>query len=105
MRGNSFRLPAGGRIDRSQPIGFTFNGRQSLGCRGDTLASALIANGVHLVARGFKYHRPRAMLTAGCEEPNALVQSERGAYTTPNVRATQLELYDGLEASSVNLLP
>jgi sarcosine oxidase, subunit alpha len=105
MRGNSFRLAAGGRIDRSEPIGFAFNGRQYLGCRGDTLASALIANGVHLVARSFKYHRPRGVLTAGCEEPNALVQWERGPYTTPNVRATQLELYDGLDAASVNAWP
>jgi sarcosine oxidase subunit alpha len=84
---------------------FRFNGRSLRGYAGDTLASALLANGVHLVARSFKYHRPRGFLSAGNEEPNALVQLERGAYTEPNLRATEIELYDGLEASSVNCWP
>ena len=75
------------------------------GYAGDTLASALLANGVHLVARSFKYHRPRGIYSAGAEEPNALVQLARGARTEPNTRATTLELYDGLIASSQNCWP
>src|ERR1700735_3491395 len=100
-----YRLPAGGRIDRTRPLSFTFDGRRLQGFRGDTLASALLANGVHLVARSFKYHRPRGIFTAGGEEPNALVQLERGFYTEPNVRATQVELYDGLNADPINCWP
>ncbi len=99
------RLPAGGRIDRGRPLGFTFNGIRYQGFAGDTLASALLANGIHLVARSFKYHRPRGIVTAGVEEPNALVQLGLGARTEPNVRATQAELYDGLEARSQNCWP
>lgn len=99
------RLAGAGRIDRSQPLDFTFNGRALRGYRGDTLASALLANGVHLVNRSYKYHRPRGILTAGCEEPNAIVQLERGAHTTPDLRATEIELYSGLAASSVNGFP
>jgi sarcosine oxidase subunit alpha len=99
------RIASGGRIDRTQPLNFTFNGKRYQGFLGDTLASALLANGVHFVARSFKYHRPRGILSAGVEEPNALVQLEEGAYTEPNVRATQVELYDGLRASSVNAWP
>ena len=68
-----FRQPEGGRIDRAQPLVFEFDGRRFTGCQGDTLASALLANGVHLVGRSFKYHRPRGILSAGSEEPNALV--------------------------------
>ena len=76
------------------------------GLAGDTLASALLANGVHLVGRSFKYHRPRGILTAGAEEPNALVTVRRdAARETPNLRATQVELYDGLEAHSQNRWP
>jgi sarcosine oxidase, subunit alpha len=86
-------------------VSFRFNGRSLRGYAGDTLASALLANGVHLVARSFKYHRPRGFLSAGHEEPNALVQLERGAHTEPNLRATEIELYDGLEAASVNCWP
>ncbi len=100
-----FRLPAGGRIDREQRLRFTFNGRQLEGHAGDTLASALIANGVHLTGRSFKYHRPRGILTAGSEEPSALVQLGVGARTEPNMRATQIELYDGLRAEGVNAWP
>ena len=75
------------------------------GYAGDTLASALLANGVHLVARSFKYHRPRGIYSAGAEEPNALVQLARGARTEPNTRATTLELYDGMAATSQNCWP
>ncbi|MGH8780419.1 sarcosine oxidase subunit alpha family protein [Paraburkholderia sp.] len=99
------RLGAGGRINRAIPLTFTFNGRTYQGFQGDTLASALLANGVHFVARSFKYHRPRGIVTAGVEEPNAVVQLERGAYTVPNARATEVELYQGLVASSVNAEP
>ena len=99
------RLPAGGVVDRSQPLPFEFDGASYEGYAGDTLASALLANGVHLVARSFKYHRPRGILCAGVDEPNALVQLGRGARTEPNVRATTQELYAGLWASSQNRWP
>jgi len=105
MTGQSQRLAEGGRIDRDQRLAFTFNGRYYIGHHGDTLASALLANGVILVGRSFKYHRPRGILSAGAEEPNALIQLGSGARTEPNLRATQVELYDGLEASSVNCWP
>ena len=100
-----FRLKEGGRIDRARRLRFTFNGRRYEGCAGDTLASALIANGTHLTSRSFKYHRPRGILTAGAEEPSALVQLGEGARTEPNLRATQVELFDGLTASGVNAWP
>jgi sarcosine oxidase subunit alpha len=131
-----FRTPAGGRIDRDRPISFQFDGQTFTGCQGDTLASALLANDVHLVGRSFKYHRPRGIFSAGAEEPNALVTLDRhtgtggaddqtttgpgsddriagsrdaGAHgrgrTTPNLRATQIELYDGLRAHSQNRWP
>lgn len=100
-----FRTETGGRIDRGTPVTFTFNGRRYTGCAGDTLASALLANGVHLVGRSFKYHRPRGILSAGAEEPNAIVQVGTGAYSEPNVRATVAELYGGLVAESVNAWP
>src|SRR6201996_9574127 len=99
------RLAMGGRVDRARALSFTFNGQQYEGYAGDTLASALLANGVHFVARSFKYHRPRGIVTAGVEEPNAVVQLERGAYTVPNARATEVELYQGLVATSVNAEP
>ena len=105
VRGNSARLTGAGRIDRARPLDFSFNGRRLQGFAGDTLASALLANGVHLVGRSFKYHRPRGLLTAGNEEPNALVQLEEGPHTEPNLRATEIELYVGLTASSVNCFP
>ncbi|CAM5202314.1 Sarcosine oxidase subunit alpha OS=Castellaniella defragrans OX=75697 GN=HNR28_002015 PE=3 SV=1 [Castellaniella defragrans] len=101
----TFRLPQGGRIRRDMPLRFTFNGKAYTGFQGDTLASALLANGVHFVARSFKYHRPRGIMTAGVEEPNALVQLETGPYAVPNARATEIELYDGLSATSVNAKP
>ena len=105
MTGQPHRLPDGGAVDRSRPIGFSFNGRSYTGLAGDTLASALLANGVHLVGRSFKYHRPRGILSAGAEEPNALVQLESGPHSIPNLRATQIELYEGLAAASVNCWP
>ena len=106
MRAQPFRLAEGGRIDRSRPLGFTFNGRRLVGYAGDTLAAALLANGVHLVARSFKYHRPRGIFSAGAEEPCALVQlGEGSARTDPNLRATQVELFDGLMAQSQNCWP
>jgi sarcosine oxidase subunit alpha len=99
------RLATGGRIDRSRVLSFTFNGRRYRGHPGDTLASALLANDVAVVGRSFKYHRPRGILSAGVEEPNALVQLETGAHTQPNLPATTIELYDGLNAASVNCWP
>ena len=105
MNGQGYRLPKGGRIDRSKPLRFRFNGRNYTGFQGDTLASALIASGVSLVGRSFKYHRPRGILSAGAEEPNALVQLGIGARTEPNARATQVELFDGLVAESQNAWP
>ncbi len=99
------RLPAGGLIDRSRTLSFEFDGKTYTGHPGDTLASALMANGVTLLGRSFKYHRPRGLLAAGSEEPNALIQLERGAHTEPNTRATAIELYDGLNACSQNRWP
>ncbi|HKO67980.1 MAG TPA: 2Fe-2S iron-sulfur cluster-binding protein, partial [Burkholderiaceae bacterium] len=100
-----FRLAKGGIVDRSRSLIFQFDGARHQGYAGDTLASALLANGIHLVARSFKYHRPRGVFSAGTEEPNAMVQLARGARTEPNVRATTQELYDGLTASSQNCWP
>src|SRR5436190_16553616 len=101
-----YRLPGGGRIDRSRTWRFIFDGTAYEGHPGDTLASALIANGVHLVGRSFKYHRPRGIMAAGAEEPNALVNVARDpARATPNLRATQIELFDGLMAESQNRWP
>jgi sarcosine oxidase subunit alpha len=103
--GQTHRLAQGGRIDRARPLAFTFDGRPYQGYAGDTLASALLANGVHLVGRSFKYHRPRGIMTAGAEEPNALIQLREGDRTEPNLRATQIELFDGLAAESQNRWP
>lgn len=99
------RLPSGGRIDRTRPLRFSFDGRNYDGYAGDTLASALLANGVEIVGRSFKYHRPRGLYAAGAEEMNALVQLESGALTEPNRSATGILLYDGLSARSVNTAP
>ena len=96
---------AGGLIDRSKPLRFTFDGRALSGLAGDTLASALLANGVRLVGRSFKYHRPRGFLTAGAEEPNGIVELRSGARREPNTRATTAELYEGLDAASQNRWP
>ena len=105
MSSQSYRLASGGLIDRSRPLEFSFNGRRLTGYAGDSLASALLANGVRLVGRSFKYHRPRGIVCAGADEPNALVQLETGARTEPNRRATQIELYEGLVAASQNCWP
>ena len=94
----------GGQIDRDRTLKFTFDGKSMSGHPGDTLASALLANGVRLMGRSFKYHRPRGVLTAGSEEPNALVELRGGARQEPNTRATTTELYDGLLARSQNHL-
>src|SRR5579863_5610487 len=99
------RLATGGRINRAISLTFTFNGCTYQGFQGDTLASALLANGEHFVARSFKYHRPRGIMTADVAEPNAIVQLETGAHTVPNARATEVELYQGLVATSVNAKP
>ena len=105
MASQRLAAPAGTWIDRSHPLSFTFNGRQLSGFRGDTLASALLANGVRLVGRSFKLHRPRGIWSCGVEEPSALVDVGRGARRTPNVRATLLPLAEGLAAESVNCWP
>ncbi len=99
------RLPNGGRIDRSRSLAFTFNGRRYTGHPGDTLASALLAQDVSLVARSWKYHRPRGILGSGVEEPNALVQLFDGERTVPNARMTEVELVDGLVAQSIHASP
>ena len=96
---------AGGLIDRSKTLNFSFDGKFYSGYAGDTLASALLANGVRLMGRSFKYHRPRGPLSAGSEEPNALVELRTGARQEPNTRATVTELFDGLEANSQNRWP
>jgi methylglutamate dehydrogenase subunit C len=101
----AFRLPAGGLIDRSRLLRARFDGREVTGFAGDTLASALLANGTRIVGRSFKYHRPRGILAAGSEEPNALVELQSGARREPNTKATTVELYDGLEAASQNRWP
>ncbi|PTM39922.1 sarcosine oxidase subunit alpha family protein [Bosea sp. 124] len=105
MSTQPFRTPAGGLIDRTQAQTFRFDGKRFEGYAGDTLASALLANGVRLVGRSFKYHRPRGILSAGPEEPNALVELRAGARREPNTRATVAELYHGLEARSQNRWP
>ena len=99
------RLPTGGRIDRGRRLSFTFDGEEMHGYAGDTLASALLANDVRMVGRSFKYHRPRGIFSAGAEEPNALVQLGEGAYSEPNMKATQVELYEGLKSESQNRWP
>ena len=101
----NFRLDNGGLINRDKKISFKFNGKNYSGYEGDTLASALIANGVRLVGRSFKYHRPRGFFGAGVDEPYAMVQLTRSNESIPNVRATEQELFEGLEAKSVNCWP
>jgi sarcosine oxidase subunit alpha len=101
----SHRLTAGGRIDRDRPLRFRFDGVEYTGYEGDTLASALLANGVRVTGRSFKYHRPRGIVGAGFEEPNTLVQLGVDERTEPNLKATQIELHDGLQARAVNCWP
>jgi heterotetrameric sarcosine oxidase alpha subunit len=103
--GQPHRLDNGGLIDRTRPLTFQFDDRGYTGFAGDTLASALLAAGVRLVARSFKYHRPRGLLTAGSEEPNALLELRSGARREPNTRATVAELFEGCEAHSQNRWP
>ncbi len=101
----NFRLNKGGLINREKKILFKFNNKEYFGYEGDTIASALIANGIHLVGRSFKYHRPRGFFGAGVDEPYAIVQLTRNNETDPNVRATEQEIFEGLEAKSVNCWP
>ena len=105
MKLQRFRNLAGGLIDRDALIDFTFDGRPCFGYRGDTLASALLAHGVRLVGRSFKYHRPRGVMAAGADEPNALVTVGEGARAEPNLRATELEIEPGMAARSQNRWP
>jgi sarcosine oxidase subunit alpha len=99
------RIAGKGQSVGAKTVNFTFNGRHLMGLEGDTLASALLANDIHLIGRSFKYHRPRGILTAGSEEPNALITLGTGAAQDPNQRATTQELYEGLEARSQNCWP
>jgi len=99
------RLDAGGRIDRSKSIDFTYDGRRYQAYQGDTIASALLANGVRLIGRSWKYHRPRGFVGDGAEEANGLFQVERGAHTIPNVRGTQAQVYQGMQIRSTNCWP
>ncbi|MBN9135699.1 MAG: (2Fe-2S)-binding protein, partial [Phyllobacterium sp.] len=102
----SNRIAGAGRLVPAKTVRFTFDGQSLTGLEGDTLASALLANGIHLVGRSFKYHRPRGILSAGSEEPNALVDIERDkSRKQPNVRATVQEIYDGLQVKSQNRWP
>lgn len=102
---SGWRTTGGSTLNCKKPVSFTWAGRSYKGFAGDTLASALVANGVSIVGRSFKYHRPRGLLAAGLEEPNGIVQLECGAETIPNVKATQVELYEGLVAGPVNAKP
>ena len=98
------RIDGKGQVDRTKPVRFRFDGKDYAGYKGDTLASALLANDVRLVGRSFKYHRPRGVLTAGSEEPNALVEVIGASNQTPNVRATVQEVFEGLVTQSQNRL-
>ena len=103
---SNFRINKTNFVDQTNRISFKFDGKTFFGFKGDTLASALIANGIHLVGRSFKYHRPRGIMTCGSEEPNAICQiNDKSNLTEPNVRATKIELYEGLEANSQNCWP
>jgi len=102
---NAHRLKSGGLVDRDCPMQFAFDGAKLSGFGGDTLASALLGSGIQLMGRSFKYHRPRGVLSAGSEEPNALVELRTGAQREPNTRATMVELFAGLEAQSQNRFP
>jgi len=101
----NFRLDNVGLINRDRKISFKFNGKNYHGYEGDTLASALIANGVHLVGRSFKYHRPRGFFGSGVDEPYAIVQLYRNGESVANIKSTEQELFEGLEATSLNCWP
>lgn len=105
MRRNANRLDSGGIIDRTRPLAFRFDGRLLRGCQGDTLASALLANGIKIVGRSFKLHRPRGITGFACEDPGGIVQIVNGSRSIPNARAAQTDLVDGLVATSVNGWP
>ena len=100
-----FRIKDKGYINRNKLINFQFNGKNFTGYEGDTLASALLANGIHLVGRSFKYHRPRGFFAAGVDEPNAKLQVQLNGHSEPNVNATEIELVEGLSATSQNCWP
>ncbi len=103
---SQYRVPGKGRVDSTRPVSFTFDGKTYRGVQGDTVASALLANGVHLMGRSFKYHRPRGPIAAGSEEPNALIGTRRGpGRFEPNTRATVQEIWNGLETTSQNKYP
>jgi sarcosine oxidase subunit alpha len=106
MTGKPYRLPKGGRlIDRTKKVSFTFDGESMSGFAGDTVASAVLAHGQRVFGRSFKYHRPRGVVGLGAEEMNALIGIGEGARHEPNLRATQVELHDGLVAVSQNRWP
>ena len=102
----NFRINKTDHIDETNRISFKFDGKTYFGFKGDTLASALLSNGIHLVGRSFKYHRPRGIMSCGSEEPNAICQvNDQTDFTEPNVRATEIEIYEGLQANSQNCWP
>jgi sarcosine oxidase subunit alpha len=101
----SARLPTGGQVDRGRPLAFTFDGASYQGFAGDSIASALLANGVGIAGRSFKYHRPRGIWGAWTEEPNAIVDVTRDGKTTPNLRATTEALENDMTVHSVNAAP
>ncbi|MCA0938745.1 sarcosine oxidase subunit alpha [Salipiger pacificus] len=103
---SSYRVSGKGRVNQTRPVNFTFDGKTYQGFEGDTVASALLASGVHLMGRSFKYHRPRGPVAAGSEEPNALIGTRRGpGRFEPNTRATVQEIWGGLETTSQNKFP
>ncbi|MEM7178034.1 MAG: 2Fe-2S iron-sulfur cluster-binding protein, partial [Pseudomonadota bacterium] len=102
---SGYRLPSGGVINRSKALRFSWDNESCYGVEGDSLASALMASGKMVVARGFKYHRPRGIMTAGPEEGGAIVTVGEGAHREPNAKAPCVELYEGLAASGQNAWP
>ena len=100
-----YRIEKIGFIKRDKKVSFKFNGKKFFGYQGDTLASALLANGIHLVGRSFKYHRPRGFIGAGVDEPNAKMQVVINGHSEPNINATEIELVEGLIAKSQNCWP
>ena len=100
-----YRIKDGGKIQRNKKISFIFNGKTYFGYKGDTIASALLANGVHLIGRSFKYHRPRGIIAAGVEDANGKVQLYKNDITEPNVNVTEVELVKGLRIESQNCWP
>ena len=105
MQSHRLKTSNGTILDEQKVVNFKFDQKEYLGFEGDTLASALLAHGVHLIGRSFKYHRPRGIFGIGSEEPNALIRVIKGGTAEPNLRATQIEIYDGLIAESQNRFP